>query len=302
LVCEDGKAYAAYVYEALYDSNSAQKESLLSVHQSLRSPRNGIDDRARCEHDVHGKPGLQRARFGSTVLPFFFDGTKCFFEVQCISEEELLILPKVTLTDGDVPYEPMDRLHSRRRLAVPEETLRNWKRCLGFVPDHVVTKALAVTSQLVPTVEAETRELMRDHFMTRLPELKVRRVNDTCFVDTFFSSIPSVRGYTCFNLYAYTTVSGTDNTATGSHGMWRACGYEVGQCSRIQGAAMDDLSEVYVDCIWVHRSSSSERKPCRTARRCNQSCDCSFADSDGVPDIILVLCIGIRVFGSNSAC
>jgi hypothetical protein len=60
---EDGRCYAAYAHEALYDSNPAQTESLLSVHQSLRDTRNGIDDRARCERDIDGKPGLQMARF-----------------------------------------------------------------------------------------------------------------------------------------------------------------------------------------------------------------------------------------------
>ena len=49
---------------------------------------------------------------------------------------------------------------------------------------------------MVQSVEAETREIMRDHFQTRLPQLKVRRVNDVCYVDTFFSSLPSIRGYT----------------------------------------------------------------------------------------------------------
>jgi hypothetical protein len=44
---EDGRCYAAYAHEALYDSNPAQTESLSSVHQSLRDTRNGIDDRAR---------------------------------------------------------------------------------------------------------------------------------------------------------------------------------------------------------------------------------------------------------------
>lgn len=53
LVCEDGTAYAAYAHEVLLDLNPAQKESLLSVHQSLRDQRNGIDDRARCERDVN---------------------------------------------------------------------------------------------------------------------------------------------------------------------------------------------------------------------------------------------------------
>ena len=203
LVCEDGRAYAAYVHEALLDSNDEQKESLLSVHQSLRDTRNGIDDRARCERDVNGDPGRQMARFGHVEMPFFFDGCKCFFEVQAITDSELETLPTVTITDGSVPYEPFTRLHSRRRQVDTTSPTIDWKRCLGFLPDHVVAKTLVATTQLVPTVEAETREIMRDHFQTRLPELRVRRVNDICFVDTFFSSISSVRGYTCWNLFCF---------------------------------------------------------------------------------------------------
>lgn len=122
--------------------------------------------------------------------------------MQPISDRELDELPVVTLTDGDIPYEPFDRLHSRRCPTV-QEPIIDWKRCLGFIPDHVVKKTLLATTQLVPTVESETREIMRDHFQTRLPELKVCRINDVCYVDTFFSSVPSVRGYSCFNLYCF---------------------------------------------------------------------------------------------------
>jgi hypothetical protein len=39
-------------------------------------------------------------RFGETRIPFFFDGTKCFFELQSITDDELSWLPTVTLTDG----------------------------------------------------------------------------------------------------------------------------------------------------------------------------------------------------------
>jgi hypothetical protein len=50
IIDEDGKAYAAIAHEAaLHDPNPAQKESLLSVHQSLQDLKNGMDDRARCE-------------------------------------------------------------------------------------------------------------------------------------------------------------------------------------------------------------------------------------------------------------
>jgi hypothetical protein len=80
----------------------------------------------------------------------------------------------------------MARLHSRRRPIPSKIDPIEWKKCLGFAPDHVITKTLSATTQLVPAVEAKTREIMRDHFQTRLPELKVRRVNDTCYVDTFF--------------------------------------------------------------------------------------------------------------------
>jgi hypothetical protein len=54
---ENGNVYAAIVNEALYDDNKAQVESLLSVHQALADPQNGVDDHARCEQDIDGKPG-----------------------------------------------------------------------------------------------------------------------------------------------------------------------------------------------------------------------------------------------------
>ena len=212
LVGADGIEYAATAHEALYDSNPMQVESLLSVHQALRNPRNGIDDRATCERDLNGNPGKQAARFDDVVIPFHFDGTKCFFEVLPITDRELRTLRGVTLTDGRVPYEPILRLHSRRHPIVPDPNptshtannlLVKWKRQLGFVPNHVVQKTLNATTQMIPTVEAETREIMRDHLQTRLPQLKVRRVNDRCYVDTFFSSVPSVRGFTCWNLFAF---------------------------------------------------------------------------------------------------
>jgi hypothetical protein len=54
---ENGNVYAAIANEALYDDNKAQVESLLSIHQALADPQNGVDDHAHCEHDIDGKPG-----------------------------------------------------------------------------------------------------------------------------------------------------------------------------------------------------------------------------------------------------
>jgi hypothetical protein len=91
----------------------------------------------------------------------------------------------------------------------PLSNLPPWKYCLGFIPDHVVDKTLSATMQMVDTVEAETWDNMRDHVVSRLPELKVHHVNDTACVDTFFSSITSVQGFTCWTQY-YFLKSGFD--------------------------------------------------------------------------------------------
>ena len=77
------------------------------------------------------------------------------------------------------------------------------------MPDNVIKKTLQCTTQLVPSLETETREIMRDYLKSRIPELKLYRVNDTCCVDTFFLSVVSVRGFTNFNLYSYKS-SGLD--------------------------------------------------------------------------------------------
>lgn len=77
------------------------------------------------------------------------------------------------------------------------DSTMDWKRCLGFPTELVLKKTLLATTQLVQSVEAETREQMRDHFKTRLPELRLARRNDIVYVDTFFSSVKStIRGYT----------------------------------------------------------------------------------------------------------
>lgn len=51
-------------------------------------------------------------------------------------------------------------------------------------------------------MEMETREYMRDYEQSRPRSLKPYRIKDVLFTDTFYSSIPSVRGHTCFQMFA----------------------------------------------------------------------------------------------------
>jgi len=179
-VLKDGSAFVLIANEALYNSNEAQVESLLSVHQSLQLQANCIDDCGHCECDIHGKPGTQQAIFGSHVLPFYFDGSKCFFAIEPLSSEEFQELPHVILTPSSSPYVPEVPMFTRRLPANDKDSVSIWCKLLGFCPSHVVEKTLAATTQMVATVEAETCEIMCDHFQTCIPELKMWHILDQC--------------------------------------------------------------------------------------------------------------------------
>ena len=205
-----GNEYCAHSYESLFDATPGQNESLLSVHQALRMKGNAIDDRSPEElRDTEGNAGTLSSRFGKEVLHFHYDGSKCFYEVLPISFQEMDKLPQVVLTDGTRPYEPFDRrLHSSLMTSVRRNPLIdiNWKENLGFIPDEIVEKTKLATTQMVPTVEAETREIMKGHLKSRIPpELRLRHVNDIVCIDTFFSSVLSIRKYKCFNLFGFKT-------------------------------------------------------------------------------------------------
>ena len=72
------------------------------------------------------------------------------------------------------------------------------------LPTIEVTKATLVhNTNMVQTLQAETREHTRNHYKTRVWALRPRRIDDIMYSDTFFSNIISIRGYVCFQLFAY---------------------------------------------------------------------------------------------------
>ena len=118
------------------------------------------------------------------------------------TDADMKNLDQIGLT-SQTPYEPAKRLFSRRLPSVAPPTVEEWRDNLGCPPRHIVSKTLENTTQYIKTIEAETREIMRDHYQVRASPLRPHRINDVCFTDTFFASIKSVRGYTCFQLFAF---------------------------------------------------------------------------------------------------
>ena len=79
----------------------------------------------------------------------------------------------------------------------------NWRMTLSCSTPDVVSKTHRNTTQYFATpVESETRGYPRQHRQKRLLLLHVRRIPGRTCGDTFFSSIRSVRGYTCVQLFA----------------------------------------------------------------------------------------------------
>ena len=191
-----GNEYCGIAHEALLDKNPNQFESLLPPAQA-RKAGNRVDDCPTDQLMPNGSFGTQCCVFNDTRLPLFHDGDLAFYRIEAITDEEMKELPRVFLTSGDEDYEPTSRAHTRR-MNIDEV---DWKRTLAFPPDDVLKDTLAATTQLIPTVEAESRMIMRDHLKTRLSCLRYRRRRDTDYLDTFKASIKSVRGFHYFNLF-----------------------------------------------------------------------------------------------------
>lgn len=200
---EDGSKKILIVNQALYDSHHEQRESLLQPNQS-RAHGCIVDDVSKYYLKSKGKRGSQSIQTPDNKLNLYFDGLKSFLAIEKPTKEDFMKYDHVELT-SPLPYEPTERKYTRRRLCKPldDTQLQEWRARLGYPPLEVVKKTLDATTQMVPTVEAETRDYMRDHFKTRLPMLRPHRVNDTLYSDTFFSSVRSIRGYSmcwqCFH-------------------------------------------------------------------------------------------------------
>ena len=72
---------------------------------------------------------------------------------------------------------------------------------MAWMPEERVKATIANTTQLIPLVECETRAILRDHILERLAALRPRRLRETWYTDTFFVSVRSSQGHTCFQLF-----------------------------------------------------------------------------------------------------
>jgi hypothetical protein len=222
---------------ATWDGRPSQHETLLNSHH-LRSNKVQVNDVAK----VHGGSQDIIIEIGgkTTILPLDFDNDTMKLHLREPTDEELATLGVVWLMPAMVKNNSRSIRRNRIdvdrfRLQVPgnddtlttaeketaiqerslipkdkvvrfgnDNRLEHWKQLLGYPTNEVMEKTLESTTQLcAEPVEMERREIPRQHRKKRLLPLHPRRLRGRTDTDTFFSSVKSIHGYKCVQLFVH---------------------------------------------------------------------------------------------------
>ena len=198
----NGEKVIFKINQALAETNPNQKEALLAQHQ-VRDHGVILDSCAK-RHiaDQFGNSGGQCITTPEGQFEFNFCGRRCYFSIRKPSCDDLLKYKVVKLTSSQ-PYEPEERRHTKLRRVYTDVEVADWRAKLGYPTFEITRETLQNTTQLVKTLQAESREYLRDYHKTRAHPLKPIRVDDVMFSDTFFSNTTSIRGYKMFQMFSY---------------------------------------------------------------------------------------------------
>ncbi len=215
-----------------YDRRTTQYEALFNTHH-VRNNNVTVNEVA-IEHggaqsmEVSGPNGKKHK------IPLKFNGDIMTLDVREPTQEELMALGVIWILPPMEKITPQSIRRSRIalesfQLQVPDEneqlapeeeetspsqsvnpigkgkrSVAEWKDLLAFPSDKVVEKTLEATTQLqVEPVESERREIPRQHRKKRLPMLHPRRLAGRTDADTVFSTVKSIRGYRCLQVFCH---------------------------------------------------------------------------------------------------
>ena len=151
---------------------------------------------------VEAKPkvwgGNQRLKHDDWEIDVLWDGSTKFVKIRYPTKEELQKLPTYILTKNE-PYDPQqllqDMLKSKglkgkfktmiRRLKWLPNQLKEWQHRLCS-NEEVVRQTFKNTTQLVPTVENESRMYPRMQYKAQFPFLRPKFLGERFFCDTLY--------------------------------------------------------------------------------------------------------------------
>ena len=132
---------------------------------------------ARCHVAANGKAGGQCICIGGDILPLHFDECKCYLSVRLPYVEEIQSLLIYELTSPQ-PYNPQQNHRLKRGSNNLEVNVKEWRAILGIPTYGVAHSTLSNTTQMVKTLQAESKECLRDYYTTQVWALRLYRINN----------------------------------------------------------------------------------------------------------------------------
>jgi len=167
-----------------------------------------LDINPTCYTNKEGDQGQQRILIEDKKIPLKFDGRKTYLEIRRPAPEELDMLEVFEMTSPTTfnPTKSNDIVTCRDRKKKYKQypgglTIQQWQDRLGLAPEDVIRKTFEATTQLVSNVEVENRTIGRNHYKSRFPFLREKRLNDEFHTDTFFPSEETNDGNTCSQIF-----------------------------------------------------------------------------------------------------
>jgi hypothetical protein len=203
-VVEDQRSsqkYIVIINQAAYIPDRSQYESLLHTDQA-RYHNVVVNDLSKFFRDSNGNPGKQSIEVEGFEIPLRHDGSKYFLNVRAPTSSDWNELPIIELT-SPMPWKKTmiyNRRTKKDKTISPKE-LEEWSERLGHLNLVATEHTLKASTQLITSVEAETRTTPRRHLKSRLPMLRPRRLIEGFHSDTFFAVERSARGNTCAQVF-----------------------------------------------------------------------------------------------------
>lgn len=191
------------INQAIHIPDLQKHESPLHTDQAWNH-RVYVNDLAKCFHDREGKAGLQNIEVDGCVIPLKHDGRKYFISIREPWKEDWDTCQIVELTSPESWNHINTTERGKHTIAYSDKEIKEWSYRLGRLDDEMTKYTLAAMMQLVNSVEAESRVMLRRHLKCSLPCLRPKRLAEGFSSYTFFPSVRSTRGYTCVQEFVLT--------------------------------------------------------------------------------------------------
>jgi hypothetical protein len=176
------------INQAIYVPDLEQHESLLHTDQA-RNHNVYVNDIATCFCDREGNPGRQNIEAEGCIIPLKHDGRKYFVNIREPKQEDWETCQIIELTSPESWNQTVTTRRRRRIDNLTEDEVKEWSYRLGRLNLETTKYTLAATTQLVQSVEAESRVI------------QPKRLTEGFSSDTFFPNERSSRGYTCAQVF-----------------------------------------------------------------------------------------------------